>query len=75
MPPALDGLGQEPRGRYDPAMALRPHRVVSIVGEYLPVFELAVACEVFGIERNEIPGWNYTHAVAAVNPRPMRSPM
>ena len=52
-------------------MTVTPHRVVTVVGDYLPIFELAVPCEVFGIERPEIPGWPYTHRVAAAHPRPM----
>ena len=32
------------------------HLVVSVVGDYLPVFELAVPCEVFGIRRAGDPG-------------------
>jgi transcriptional regulator GlxA family with amidase domain len=60
--------------RYDPAVA-RPrsdrHLVVTLVGDYLPVFEMAVPCEVFGIARSEISGWRYEHVVAAVRPRPI----
>lgn len=59
------------------AVALRPprpgatHRVVSLVGSRLTPFELAVACEVFGIHRPEIEGWHYTHQVAARAPGPV----
>lgn len=42
------------------------HRVVSVVGPKIALFELAVACEVFGIERPELPTWNYEHVVCAV---------
>ena len=47
------------------------HLVVTMVGDYLPMFEMAVPCEVFGIRRPEIPGWRYEHIVAAVRPRPI----
>jgi AraC family transcriptional activator FtrA len=45
--------------------------VVTVVGDYLPVFEMAVPCEVFGIQRPEITAWDYEHVVAAVRPRPI----
>jgi transcriptional regulator GlxA family with amidase domain len=45
------------------------HLVVTVVGDYLPMFEMAVPCEVFGIRRPEIGGWHYEHVVAAVRPR------
>jgi transcriptional regulator GlxA family with amidase domain len=41
------------------------HRVVSIIGPNVSMFELAVPCEVFGIWRDEIPSWDYEHVVAA----------
>jgi AraC family transcriptional regulator, transcriptional activator FtrA len=47
------------------------HLVVTVLGDYLPVFEMAVPCEVFGVDRPEIEGWPYEHVVAAVRPRPM----
>ena len=47
------------------------HLVVTVVGDYLPMFEMAVPCEVFGIRRPEIPAWRYEHIVAAVRPRPI----
>src|SRR3954463_15650736 len=47
------------------------HRVVTVVGDQLPVFEMAVPCEVFGIHRSEIPSWNYEHVVATARPRPI----
>jgi AraC family transcriptional activator FtrA len=50
---------------------MRSHRVVTVVGDHLPVFEMAVPCEVFGIHRPEIPSWRYEHVVAAVRPRPI----
>ncbi|MEJ7585313.1 MAG: DJ-1/PfpI family protein, partial [Acidimicrobiales bacterium] len=42
------------------------HRVVSVVGPKIALFELAVACEVFGIGRPELPQWDYEHVVCAV---------
>jgi AraC family transcriptional activator FtrA len=47
------------------------HRVVTVVGDHLPVFEMAVPCEVFGINRPEIPSWSYEHIVATARPRPI----
>jgi transcriptional regulator GlxA family with amidase domain len=47
------------------------HRVVTVVGDHLPVFEMAVPCEVFGIQRPEIPSWGYEHVVATARPRPI----
>jgi AraC family transcriptional activator FtrA len=47
------------------------HRVVTVVGDHLPVFEMAVPCEVFGIHRPEIPSWSYEHVVATARPRPI----
>lgn len=41
------------------------HRVVSVIGPKISLFELAVACEVFGIERPELPNWDYEHIVCA----------
>lgn len=42
------------------------HRVVSVIGPKIALFELGVACEVFGIHRPEIPPWDYEHVVCAV---------
>jgi transcriptional regulator GlxA family with amidase domain len=47
------------------------HLVVSVVGDHIPVFEMAVPCEVFGIDRPEIPSWSYEHVIAGVRPRPI----
>ena len=49
----------------------RPHRVVSLVGSRVSIFELAVACEVFGIHRPEVDGWSYVHQVASARPGPV----
>lgn len=54
-----------------PRRAPRPHRVVSLIGHGVSLFELAVPCEVFGIARTEIDGWNYTHRVASTRPGPV----
>ncbi len=43
------------------------HRVVTLVGPKIALFELAVPCEVFGIDRPEIPTWDYEHVVCAVD--------
>jgi transcriptional regulator GlxA family with amidase domain len=49
----------------------RAHTVVSVIGSRVSMFELAVACEVFGIFRPEIDGWPYVHRVASRRPRPV----
>lgn len=41
------------------------HRVVTVTGRNVAMFELSVACEVFGIARPEIDGWNYEHLVCS----------
>jgi AraC family transcriptional regulator, transcriptional activator FtrA len=47
------------------------HRVVSVVASKVTMFELAVPCEVFGIDRPEIPDWDYSHEVCALEPGPI----
>lgn len=54
-----------------PPRRARPHKVVSLVGARVAMFELAVPCEVFGIHRPEIEGWHYTHQVASARPGPV----
>ncbi|CAN5620725.1 helix-turn-helix domain-containing protein [soil metagenome] len=44
------------------------HRVVSVIGRNVSLFELAVPCEVFGIARPEIPSWDYEHVVCSAVP-------
>jgi AraC family transcriptional activator FtrA len=41
------------------------HRVVTLAGPRVSLFELAVPCEVFGIFRPEIDGWPYVHEVVS----------
>lgn len=41
------------------------HRVVTLAGPRVSLFEMAVPCEVFGIFRPEIPGWPYVHEVVS----------
>lgn len=41
------------------------HRVVTVMGHDVAMFELAVPCEVFGIDRPEIPTWRYEHVVCS----------
>jgi transcriptional regulator GlxA family with amidase domain len=50
------------------------HRVVSLIGPRVAMFELSVACEVFGIDRPELAAPWYRHRVAAAVPGPHRSP-
>jgi transcriptional regulator GlxA family with amidase domain len=50
------------------------HRVVTVIGPQVAMFELSVACEVFGIDRSDLAvGW-YRHRVAAAVPGPHHSP-
>ena len=50
------------------------HRVVTVIGPKVSMFELSVACEVFGIDRSELVDPWYRHRVAAAVPGPHRSP-
>jgi len=50
------------------------HRVVTVIGPRVAMFELSVACEVFGIDRPELVDPWYRHRVAAAAPGPHRSP-
>jgi AraC family transcriptional activator FtrA len=45
------------------------HRVVTLAGPRVSLFELAVPCEVFGIFRPEIPDWPYVHEVVSTGGR------
>lgn len=50
------------------------HRVVTLVGPRVSMFELAVPCEVFGIDRSELSDPWYRHRVAAFVPGPHTTP-
>jgi hypothetical protein len=50
------------------------HRVVTLVGPYVAMFELSVACEVFGLDRSYLVEPWYRHRVAAAVPGESRSP-
>jgi len=50
------------------------HRVVTVIGPRVAMFELSVACEVFGIDRSELVDPWYRHRVAAAAPGPHVSP-
>ena len=50
------------------------HRVVTVIGPKVAMFELSVACEVFGIDRSELVDPWYRHRVAATGPGPHASP-
>ena len=56
-----------------PATA-RPHTVATVVAPKVAMFELAVACEVFGLDRSELVDPWYRHLVCAAGPPPLRSP-
>jgi transcriptional regulator GlxA family with amidase domain len=53
---------------------MSPHRVVTLIGPHVAMFELSVACEVFGLDRSELVDPWYRHRVAAGVPGPHRSP-
>jgi transcriptional regulator GlxA family with amidase domain len=50
------------------------HRVVTVIGPNVAMFELSVPCEVFGIDRSELVDPWYRHRVAAASPGPHFSP-
>ena len=52
----------------------RPHRVVVLVTQGAPPFELGVACEVFGLARPEIADpWPYSLTLASPDRPPLRT--
>lgn len=51
-----------------------PHLVVTLIGKAPAMFELAVPCEVFGLDRRDLVDPWYTHRVAAAAPGPLLSP-
>jgi transcriptional regulator GlxA family with amidase domain len=55
-------------------MSTSPHRVVTLIGPSVAMFELSVACEVFGLDRSELVDPWYRHRVAAGAPGPHTSP-
>jgi AraC family transcriptional activator FtrA len=50
------------------------HRVVTLVGPNVSMFELSVPCEVFGLDRSELVDPWYQHRVAAAVPGSATSP-
>ena len=56
------------------ARILPMHRVVTLVGPKVSMFELAVPCEVFGLDRSELVDPWYEHRVAAAVPGRPSSP-
>jgi transcriptional regulator GlxA family with amidase domain len=50
------------------------HRVVTVIGPQIAMFELSVPCEVFGLDRSELVDPWYRHRVAAAVPGPHTSP-
>jgi transcriptional regulator GlxA family with amidase domain len=50
------------------------HTVASVVPSHVSMFELSVACEVFGFDRSELVDPWYRHLVCAAGPRPLTSP-
>ena len=50
------------------------HRVATVVGPNVSMFELSVPCEVFGLDRSELVDPWYQHRVVAALPGPHTSP-
>jgi AraC family transcriptional activator FtrA len=68
----IDGsIGRTDNGRYIPAMSA-PHSVVALVSPGVNAFELAVACEVFGLERPELDVPWYDFLIASESGQPVR---
>ena len=55
-------------------MSASPHRVATLLGPSVSMFELAVACEVFGLDRPELADPWYRHRVVAATPGRHTSP-
>jgi transcriptional regulator GlxA family with amidase domain len=51
----------------------RPHKVATLVLDRVAVFEMAVPCEVFGIDRSELADPWYDFKVCAGDPPPLRT--
>ena len=55
-------------------MPSTPHVVVTLLGPKVSMFELSVACEIFGLDRRELADPWYEHRVASAGGSPHRSP-
>ena len=51
-----------------------PHTVATVLGPYVPMFETAVPCEVFGLDRSDLVDPWYRHILCATGDGPMRTP-
>src|SRR5687767_1245400 len=49
----------------------KAHRVVTVVDRHVAMFELAVPCEVFGIDRSELVDPWYEHIICSPEPGPI----
>jgi transcriptional regulator GlxA family with amidase domain len=56
-------------------MSPRRHTVAAIAADGVAPFELAVSCEVFGIDRSELSSPWYRHMVCSLEPGPVRTSM
>ena len=63
-----------PSDMASPLEMVRPHTVATVVAPKVAMFELAVACEVFGLDRSGLVDPWYRHLVCAAGPPPLRSP-
>jgi AraC family transcriptional activator FtrA len=50
------------------------HTVATVVSQKVPMFEMAVACEVFGLDRSDLVDPWYRHVVCASAPPPLTTP-
>ena len=51
-----------------------PHTVVTVVGRNVAMFETAVPCEVFGLDRSDLVDPWYRHVLCAGDPPPLTTP-
>lgn len=63
--------GKKDTFRYNPAIAKRPHTVVTVLDRRVAMFELGVPCEVFGIPRPELHDPWYRHLICSTRRRPI----
>jgi transcriptional regulator GlxA family with amidase domain len=55
-----------------PAAPRQPHRVVAVVLDGAPIFDVAVCCEVFGVDRRDLNGQWYEFRLCTTRPGRVR---
>jgi transcriptional regulator GlxA family with amidase domain len=55
-----------------PATPRRPHRVVAVVVDGVPIFDIAVCCEVFGVDRRDLVEQWYEFRLCTARPGRVR---